>query len=432
MQRKRYLLDHRFATVGDRILGRDRTLAFSGTMNPGFLVCRMMSKRAFAPVLLLSALLAVSCAAPIRSPAPEPTLPQMQAPSDLLFWTPAEREAGFRAMDQIVTHRPVATGETVRALPQGEPLSLDVDTYMREHKVAGLLVLQNGRIRLERYGLNFSPDGRWTSFSVAKSLTSTLVGAAIADGYIESLETPIVRYLPELAGSAYDGVTVRQLLTMQSGADWNEDYEDPDSDVARFFGVREVAPGVDPTLDYMRQLKRAAEPGTRWHYSTGETNLVGVLVARATGKHLADYLSEKIWQPYGMEREAAWQIDENGQEPGGCCVMASLRDWGRVGQFMLEQGRIGTHAVVPDGWFAQATTRQADTSDPRRGYGFQWWTLDSGAFQARGIFGQMIHIDPTNRLVVVLLSAWPVATSEAEVAARDEFLEQIEKAVRQP
>lgn len=105
---------------------------------------------------------------------------------------------------------------------------------------------------------------------------------------------------------------------------------------------------------------------------------------------------------------------------------------GRVGQLILDQGRIGTHAVVPDGWFAQATTRQADTSDPRRGYGFQWWTLDSGAFQARGIFGQMIHIDPTNRLVVVLLSAWPVATSEAEVAARDEFLEQIEKAVRQP
>lgn len=384
--------------------------------------------------LLLPALLVflLACSVPLREPAQTGALPSMEAPSDLLFWTPEQREAGFRAMDRIVPHRVVATGSRVHALPRGEPLALDVDAFMREHRTAGLLVLQDGRIRLERYGLGFGSEGRWTSFSVAKSLTSTLVGAAIADGHIESLETPITRYLPELAGSAYEGVSVRQLLTMSSGADWNEDYEDADSDVARFFGKRSVPAGVDPTLDYMRRLGRAAEPGSRWHYSTGETSLVGVLITRATGRNLADYLSETIWQAYGMEREAAWQIDENGQEPGGCCVMASLRDWGRVGQFVLEGGRIDGRPVVPPDWFAEATARQFETDDPERGYGFQWWTYANGDFQASGIFGQMIHIDPELRLVVVTLSAWPVATSAAEYAARMQLLDEIKAAVAVP
>lgn len=356
-------------------------------------------------------------------------LPSMQTPSDVLFWTPAQREAAFRAMDKITPHRTVEIGSSPHVLPRGEPLELDAESFMQAHQTAGLLVLQDGNIRLERYGLGFSPVDRWTSFSVAKSVTSTLVGAAIADGYIESLDTEIERYLPELAGSAYDSVTVRQLLTMTSGAEWNEDYEDPNSDVARFFGERDITPGMDPTLDYMRQLKRAAEPGTRWHYSTGETSLVGVLVSRATGMTLANYLSQTLWQPYGMEREAAWMIDESGQEPGGCCLVATLRDWGRVGQFILDDGVINGRRVVPETWFAQATSRQADIDIPGRGYGFQWWSFDDGYFEARGIFGQTIHIDPDLQLVVVILSAWPVASSENEDSARSAFLSAIREAV---
>ena len=154
-------------------------------------------------------------------------LPPLEKPSQVLFWTPQQREAGFRAMDQIVPHRVIRRGPTVHELPQGTPLNLDVAAFMDSEKTAGLLVLQDGKIRLERYGLGFGPEGHWTSFSVAKSITSTLVGAAIQDGHIESLDTPIVRYLPELADSAYDGVSVRQLLTMTSGVDWNEDYTDP-------------------------------------------------------------------------------------------------------------------------------------------------------------------------------------------------------------
>ena len=367
--------------------------------------------------------------------APQPNLtdqglPRLERPSEVLFWSQAEREAGFRAMDRITPHRTVAAGGDVRALPPGDLLDLDVDAFMEAEKVAGLLVLQDGQLRLERYGLGFGPEGRWTSFSVAKSLTSTLVGAAIADGHIESLDTPITRYLPELAGGAYDGVSVRQLLTMTSGAEWNEDYTDPDSDVARFFEPRETG-GMDPTLHYMRGLERAAEPGTRWHYSTGETNLVGLLISRATGRTLADYLSETIWRPYGMERDAAWMVDEAGQEPGGCCLVASLRDWGRVGQLVLEDGVVDGRSIVPDGWFDEATTRQADIGAPGMGYGYQWWTFDDGTFGARGIFGQMIHIDPERRAVVVILSAWPVATGDERSAARNAFLARVAAALDQ-
>ena len=289
-----------------------------------------MTGKPFLRLALLGLICTLSaCTTAVRDTAVDTSLPRLHTPSDVLFWTPEQREAGFRAMEAIVPHRNVAAGGRVHPLPQGEPLAIDPEPFMRAHQVAGLLVLQDGRIRLERYGLGFGPEGRWTSFSVAKSVTSTLVGTAIADGHIEGLETPITRYLPELTGSAYDGVSVRQLLTMSSGADWNEDYEDPESDVAHFFGDRTIPEGTEPTLDYMRRLRRAAEPGTRWHYSTGETSLVGVLIARATGQPLADYLSKKIWRPYGMERDAAWMIDDNGQEPGGCCLVASLRDWGR-------------------------------------------------------------------------------------------------------
>lgn len=388
-----------------------------------------MPVKRLAEILLITFLIELcGCAGTSPQRVSEADLPSMRQPSDVLFWTPEQRELGFRAMERIAPHRSVAAGNHMHPLARGKALDFDPEPYMRAHRSVGILVLQDGHIRLERYAMDFRPLDRWTSFSVAKSVTSTLVGMAIAEGRIESLDTPITRYLPELEGSAYDGVSVRQLLTMTSGADWNEDYEDPQSDVARFFSARDITPGMDPTLDYMRQLKRVAEPGTRWHYSTGETSLVGVLVSRATGEHLADYLSRKLWQPYGMERDAAWMIDEAGQEPGGCCLVATLRDWGRVGQFVLDGGMIDGQRSVPDNWFAQATTRQADIGVAGRGYGFQWWTHDDGSFTASGIYGQMIHIVPQEKLVIVLLSAWPVATTREEHAARTELVEAIRAA----
>ena len=154
---------------------------------------------------------------------------------------------------------------------------------MKAQRTAGLVIVQDGKIRLEKYGLDFDGNGKWTSFSVAKSLTSTMVGAAIKDGYIKSLQDKVTDYIPEMKGSAYDDVTIEQLLTMTSGIKWNEDYEDKKSDVA-LFATHKPEPGIDVTVSYMRKLPREAPAGTKWVYKTGETNLIGVLVSKATKK----------------------------------------------------------------------------------------------------------------------------------------------------
>lgn len=346
---------------------------------------------------------------------------------DVLFWTQDQRDNAFRALEKLATVREIKAGGKVYALPEGKPLNvgLDIDTYMRNQRTAGLIILQDGKIRLERYGLGYAADGRWTSFSVAKSFTSTLVGAAIKDGKIRSLEDKVTAYIPGLRGSVYDDVTVRQLLTMTSGVKWNEDYADPKSDVA-LFGKQKAVKGEDITVSYMKTLKREAAPGTKWVYKTGETNLIGVLVSSATGRNLGEYLSDKVWKPYGMEADAFWILGETGHEISGCCISARLRDYARFGQFVMEGGK----GVVPDDWFAQATSKQADIGQRGRGYGFQWWTNDDGSYAAQGIFGQGIFIDPKRRLVIATNGNWPKATDPETVGAeRERFYDAVQAAI---
>ena len=358
---------------------------------------------------------------------------------DILFWSTAQRDAAFRAMDRIpllARWHDVVPGPAPRELPPGPPLKLevDVDAFMAGQRSAALLILHQGRLRLERYGLGFdgtAPGTRWTSFSVAKSFTSTLVGAALRDGAIRSLDDPVSRYIPGLKGSAYDDVSVRQLLTMTAGVQWDEDYANPQSDVARF-NNHKPEPGVGALVSYLRRLPRAAPAGTRWHYSTGETNLIGILVSQATGKPLAQYLQEKIWQPAGMQAPATWLLSRTGQEISGCCLQAAPRDFARFGQFILEGAKVNGQPIVPDDWLAQATTRQADIDVPGRGYGYQWWTYDDGSFAARGIFGQGIFIDPKRQLVIVINADWGGGARDAQaMAARDAFYQAVQQAVDQ-
>ena len=358
-------------------------------------------------------------------PAPTLAADKPPPPSSVLFWSQAQKEGGFPKME---AHFPVSTasrGDRFHALLPGAPLTAPsgLAAFMAEEKTAGILVLQDGKVRLERYGLGYGPDGRWTSFSVAKSVTSTLVGAALKDGYIKSLDDKVTRYIPGLRGSAYDQVSVRQLLTMTSGVRWNEDYTDPKSDVAQLFTVP-ADPGLDSTVSYMRKLPREAAPGAKWVYKTGETNLIGVLVTSATGKSLSAYLSEKIWKPYGMEQDALWMVDERGQEAGGCCLSMTLRDYGRVGEFLRTGGEGSAGAVLPKGWIADATREHAATGD-RFGYGYQWWTEPNGVFNGLGIFGQRLHVDPARKLVVVVSSAWPEATNPARSARQDTLIAAI-------
>ena len=289
--------------------------------------------------------------------------------------------------------------------------------------------MHDGALRLERYGLGFDAGGRWTTFSVAKSITSTLVGAAIRDGHIRSMDDKVSDYIADMKGSAYDEVSIRQLLTMTSGVRWNEDYADPGSDVARF-NNHQPEPGVDSLVSYMRRLPREAPAGTRWHYSTGETNLVGVLLSAATKKPLASYLSEKIWVPAGMEQQATWILSKSGKEISGCCIQAATRDFARFGLFVLNGARVGGQSIVPEGWLAEATTERTGIGVPGRGYGYQWWTYSDGTFAARGIFGQGIFIDPKRKLVIASNANWAGGASDRVASdAREAFYRAVQKAV---
>jgi CubicO group peptidase (beta-lactamase class C family) len=353
---------------------------------------------------------------------------------DLLFWNQPQRDAAFRALDRIpllAKSRVIPAGGSVTPLPAGAPLPLplDVEAYMAGQRSAALLVVHDGKLRLERYGLGFDAAGRWTSFSVAKSMTSTLVGAALRDGHIRSMDDKVSAYIPQMKGSAYDDVSIRQLLTMTSGVRWNEDYADPGSDVARF-NNHKPEEGVDALVSYLRRLPREVPPGTRWNYSTGETNLVGILVSQATGKPLAQYLSEKVWVPAGMEQQATWILSRTGQEISGCCIQAAARDYARFGLFILGGARVNGQPIVPEGWLAEATGTRTEIGRPGRGYGYQWWTYPDGAFAARGIFGQGIFIDPRRKLVIVSNANWAGgARDRAATEARDAFYQAVQKAV---
>lgn len=351
---------------------------------------------------------------------------------DVLMWNVNQRDAAFRAMDRLpvlATASQIAPSAVPLPLPPGKALTIPgIDQYMAKQRAAGIVILQDGKVRFEKYGLNFSPKGRWTSFSVAKSFTSTLVGAAIQDGYIDSLEDKVSQYIPGLKGSAYDDVTIRQLLTMSSGVKWNEDYEDPNADVAKFNNA-EPQNGLDATVSYMRKLPRAHPPGEVWHYNTGETNLIGVLVSSATKKPLAQYLQEKVWQPAGMEAAATWLQGRTGHEIAGCCIQAATRDYARFGVFVLGGGKAGGRQIVPADWFAQATVKQKDIGDPGHGYGFQWWTYDDGSVAAQGIFGQGIFIDPKRQLVIASNANWTRATKGPEPEAREAFYRQVQQLI---
>lgn len=334
----------------------------------------------------------------------------------VLFWDDATRADRFRRMEDLFAGIEAPGDPDYRVLPQGEPFDAatlaKVDGYLEAMSAAGIMVLQDGRVRLEKYRLGFGPDQRWTSFSVAKSFTSTLLGAAVKDGSIASLSDPLTRYLPELTGTAYDGVTVEQVATMTSGVKWNEDYADPNSDVAQMLNVAPVA-GESQAVTYARKLTREAPAGEKWLYKTLETNLLGDIVAAATGRSLAAYAKDKIVDPAGFAGGLFWMADLTGGNIGGCCLSIRLSDYARMGQWVLEGGQ----PSVPERWFEDAGSPQVDFGNGY-GYGYQWWTYPGGFYGAQGIFGQYITIVPERDMVIAVVSNYPTATGEGLTKAR--------------
>jgi CubicO group peptidase (beta-lactamase class C family) len=341
----------------------------------------------------------------------------------------------FRNIDRLYPTRAVKRGEHVNPLPTGEPLGnlkfvsngkdYDLYDYVSLNRVSGLLVLKDGTIRLERYELGNTEKTHW--MSIIKSFTASLVGAAIKDGYIKSLEDPVTTYLPQLSGSAYEGVTIRNLLQMASGVKWDETYTNPASDRRRMLEMQNSQkPGG--VLELMAKLPRAAEPGTRWNYSTGETHVVGALVRAAVGKPVAQYLSERIWAKFGMESDATWWLESpNGLEVGGSGLSATLRDYGRLGLFLLGGGKAGGEQVLPEDWVKEAGSPKL-IGGKAVDYGYMLWpipnsigTINEGAFEARGIFGQHIYINSRENVVIVVWSALPKPTGKATISDNDFF-----------
>ncbi len=286
--------------------------------------------------------------------------------------------------------------------------TFDLADFMSVNRVAGVLVMKDGQVVLEDYELGLDADTHWASCSVAKSFTSALVGAAILDGAIGDLDAPLTDYVD--IGGPYAEVSVRQLLRMCTGVKWSEEYVDPRSE-RRLLLDRQLEFSPRAVVAHMSGLSRLTPAGGAWAYNTGESYLVAALLENATGRSLTDYLSEKIWSRLGMDQDATWWLDS----PGGMVVSgsgmgATMRDYARFGQFVLDDGVIDGERVVPAGWFQEAGSPY-HIGEKLVPYGYMWWVPElqapelEGAFQAEGIYGQYIHVNPRENLMIVLLSA---------------------------
>lgn len=341
--------------------------------------------------------------------------------------------------------RTIARGVGTRPLPPADgglpPLAIrhggrtwDLYDYLSVNRVAGLLVLKRGRVAAEVYDLGIGPQTQWWSCSLAKSFASTLVGVALAEGHIRSLDDPVTDYVA--VGGAYADVSVRQLLRMASGVRWSEDYVDPRSDRRQLL-EKQFAWQPGAIVAHMGRLPRQVPPGAAWNYSTGESYLVGALMEGATGMNLADYLSARIWSRIGMEEDATWWLESpGGMTVSGSGMTATLRDYARFGRFVLEGGMVDGRPILPEGWFAEAGAPYL-ACGTRVPYGYMWWipVLDdpdlAGSFQAEGIYGQFIHVNPREELVVVVLSARSKPSMRMRLEINDDaFFAAVARALR--
>jgi CubicO group peptidase (beta-lactamase class C family) len=295
---------------------------------------------------------------------------------------------------------------------------LSTEAFIEKSQTTGLLVLKNGEIVYEKYWLGHAEDKQHISFSVAKSFISALMGIAIEQGFISSIEQDVTDFVPELVGTGYDKVRIKDVLQMSSGVRFNEDYADFYSDINRFSRATAFGTSLD---DFSASLERERQPGTYHQYVSIDTQVLGMILTRATGKSLTDYLSESIWQPLGMEHKAYWLTDDSNMELALGGLNVTLRDYAKFGWLYSNFGRWTnsqgeTQQIVPKQWVIDSITPDAPHLLPgknnplsftRFGYGYQWW-LPLGAqdeFLARGIYGQYIYIDPDQKLVIVKNSA---------------------------
>jgi CubicO group peptidase (beta-lactamase class C family) len=309
--------------------------------------------------------------------------------------------------------RPLPLGRTAGvALPASYRFDGRVRTtsdFLAETETVGLMAVKDGRIAHEQYWLGQDATMSWTSFSVVKSMISALIGIALDEGLIESIERDVTHYVPALKGSAFDGVSIKTVLQMSSGARWSENYGDPGADITRYGKAMNGGSLDEVAIASVREYA----PDMHFRYNSMESHVLGMLLVRLARCSLTDLLREKLWNPCGMEDDGFFSVDGEGMEAAAGGLSATLRDYAKFGQLYLEEGARGGRQVVPAHWVHASTRANAPHVEPGAlipgypfGYGYQWWLPDgSGAFSAIGIYNQFVYVDPKRGVVIAKNSA---------------------------
>lgn len=383
-----------------------------------------------------------ACGGVMLDVCPTPFDPVLPATKDMLNWDRSARVIGFRNDYRNYAGDIFHHGNATPLLPSDKPLTdvsytvngqtWNLQDYLKRQNVTGFLVLKEGKIAYKYLGAGNTDTTLWTSRSVGKAVVSTLVGIAIQQGKIHSLNDRVTDYEPDLKGSAWDDVTLKQLIQHTSGVEWNEDYTNPQSHFARLTQC-EAHPGAYGCVrKIVASLKRTHPAGEQWSYSSGGAWLLGDVLERATGMPLAAWLEQALWQPAGMAHDGVWHAYQQGKhDVGAHGFNATLEDWGRFGEFVARDGRLADgQRLVPEGWFDQSSAwtqaqKSVSPAHPEGIYGYQWWNnaipanaqhVDPSARQglkgslwALGIYGQVIMVNRAEHLVIVQWSTWPQA-----------------------
>ena len=308
-------------------------------------------------------------------------------------------------------------------------LNYTLADYLERQRATGLLVLKNGEIVAEHYRYGRKDEARFLSFSMSKSVTALLVGAALERGSIASLDDPAEKYVKALAGSPYGATTVRQLLRMSSGLTFTERYDGSD-DIARLSRASAGVAGAGTPVDVLRSISDRHSPaGQKFVYASAETDVLGRILAGATGKNMTELTRDWLWQPMGAEHDAYWRIGADGQEQAYGTFNASLRDWARLGLLVANDGKVGNQQIVAREYLLDATdpARQPEAFKPRMatpyfGYGYQFWLMPmkERTFAMQGVHGQAIYMQPSTGIVMVMTSVWESASGRQDALPYEE------------
>lgn len=291
------------------------------------------------------------------------------------------------------------------------------DKYLKDNKTVAFLIIKNDTIQYEKYFRGYEKESIVPSFSMAKSVTSILIGCAIDEGLIKSVDEPITNYIPELAKNGFEEVTIKHLLQMTSGIEYNESYVNPFGDAASFYYGLNLRKEIE-------KMKLKSRPGKKFDYISGNTQLLGLVLERSLkDRTITSYLQEKLWTPLEMEYDASWSIDrkKDGLEKTFCCLNARARDFAKIGRLYLNKGNWQGNQVVSQKWVEEST--KLDTTEGSANfYQYQWWLpTPNEDFMAQGILGQFVYVNPSKDLIIVRLGKkdgkanwWTIFTSLAK------------------